>query len=201
MRILLLKIPSMLYYKGAVADDMPTDGTGNPVDPEKVYEKYNFDPVKAPNGEFCLGWFDAGEDEQLPIENIEGVEMEADTAENVLVVWCAPYKDGRTTVVGWYGEATVLRGYADIEFDGGYVQTYNIMDDAHNCVLLPEGERGLLRWNVPAAGEGQDFGMSRRDIWFPTGGIESDFIENLKNNIESYSGENWLYKYPENPEE
>ena len=85
MKILFLKIPAMRFYKGAVREDMPLGPAGEALDPETVYEKYNFDPVKAPNGAFCLGWFDAG-DEGLPVENIGDTDLEAELAEHVLVV-------------------------------------------------------------------------------------------------------------------
>ena len=196
MKILFLKIPSMKYYKGAVSgEDMPFGAGGTALEPDIVYEKYNFDPVKAPNGEFCLGYFDAGEDE-LHIENIEGTGMEDDTAENVLVIWCAEYTDGRTTVVGWYGDASVGRYYDALEFDGGYTQTYNIVDDAENCVLLPFNERGSLKWNIPVKNSSSAFGISRANIWFASEKEAGAFIENLAGEIGRYNGENWLHRYP-----
>ncbi len=201
MRMLFLKIPAMRFYKGAVADDMPLGPGGAELDGEEVFEKYNFDPVTAPNGSFCLGWFDAGEEDALPIENLEGVDMEAELAENVLVVWCAELPDGRTGVVGWYADATVLREYDDLEFDGGYVQTYNIIDEARNCVLLPEQERPALRWNVPVVDEAHAWGLSRKNIWFPQGEQAAAFAERMAGTIREYRGENWLERYPEAAEE
>lgn len=199
MKILFLKIPTMRFYKGAVREDMPLGPAGEALDPEAVYEKYNFDPVKAPNGAFCLGWFDAG-DEGLPVENIGDTDLEAELAEHVLVVWCAGVEKDRTAVVGWYADAVVNRGYEELTFDGGYVQTYNVMDEAANCVLLPETERSYLRWAVPEA-EQNGWGMSRKNIWFAREPQAAAYLKKLTEEIASYRGENWLYRYPESPEE
>jgi hypothetical protein len=197
MKVLFLKIPSMKYYKGAVqGEDMPT-GLAEGTDIDYVFEKYNFDPVKAPNGQFCVGYFNIGDEQEMHIENIYDVDMEDDTAENVLVIWCAEYIDGRSTVIGWYGDASVGRYYDSIEFDEGFSQPYNIVDDAENCVLLPYDQRGNLKWNVPTAGGGNcSFGLSRANIWFASEPEAKSFVDKIVGQIRSYKGENWLYKYP-----
>ena len=62
--------------------------------------------------------------------------------DDVLVIYCAKHPTYNfTTVVGWYNHADVYRHYQNVEFNGDYVQSYNAIAKAKDCVLLPVGER------------------------------------------------------------
>lgn len=195
MSVLFLRIAAMRYYKGAVADDMPTGAGGAPLDGETVIEKYNFDPVKAPNGEFCLGCFDAGDGLPLSMELFPEIGPDDELAENVTVVWCAPMENGAVSVVGWYRQASVLGYWDSLTLDTGYVQEYDVVDEAHNCVLLPVEERGKLPWQVPELGPGRSFGLSRSGVWVPDDESQP-LVRRILEQIECYDGENWLRRYP-----
>lgn len=201
MRLLFLRIAAMRYYKGAVRDDPPRGRDGQALDGETVIEKYNFDPVQAPNGQFCLGCFDAGEGLPLSMELFEELEPDADCAENVTVVWCAPNENGAVSVVGWYAHAAVLGYWDSLTLDTGYVQEYDILDEASSCVLLPLEEREKLCWQVPEIGPGQSFGLSRGGVWLAEGEKQPELARRIARQIEQYRGENWLRRYPEFPEE
>ena len=56
--------------------------------------------------------------------------------DDVLVIYCAKHPTYNfTTVVGWYNHADIYRHYQNVEFNGGYVQSYNAIAKAKDCVL------------------------------------------------------------------
>lgn len=198
-KILFCKIVHMKYYKGkydndAYENDIPwgynefTKTTG------RASEECNFLPQLATDGEeYCFGTVypksTNGDDvNEIHIENIVGCRnlKDEDFVDDVLVVWFAPnpYPDDKASiyVVGWYKHATVYRYYD--ENDGE-----NIIALAKDCVLLSDkGER--RRWGLP-----KSFNFGQPTVRYPKP-EDKEYVSRLIDRINSYSGENWLYKYP-----
>ncbi|MEN6462416.1 MAG: hypothetical protein ABFC94_13755 [Syntrophomonas sp.] len=203
MRILFCNIANMKYYKGKVDGvDEPQFGGEYVLRTGDAHEKYNFDPVEIDGKEVCLGFFETKStnrvsSNQLHIEKIEGSTKSDKFVENVLVVWCAKYDDNRTVVVGWYKNATVYRCYKNEEFENGYTQSYNVIANAEDCVLIPRDTRNVHIWQVPRKKYTRSFGFGQANVWFANEETAQQFINKLVSNIENYEGENWLRKYPE----
>ena len=54
-----------------------------------------------------------------------------------------------------------------MEFNGSYVQSYNAIAKAKDCVLLPVGERSRkIKWQVPRKANGWKFGFGRANVWY-----------------------------------
>ena len=219
MRMLFCNIAYMKYYKGRYGEDVP-EGGGSWVD-EHGYggEVYNFKPEavmldgETTESKYCLGFFETksnnGKPNQLHIEKIRGCELLAheESVEDVLVVWCATHPTYKfSTVVGWYRHATVYRYYQTMRFDaigdGDYYQDYNVIARAEDCVLLPTVLRSRKAvWEAPRRrAKGRSYGFGRANVWFAEDsgnpGLEK-YIKQLVEKINSYDGENWIDKYPE----
>ena len=184
----------MKYYLGANSDDIPINGGSYVKEYGSGHEEYNFEPVKMNGKTVCLGFFETkssnDKTNQLRIENIAGCELMKNEYEvdDVLVVWCATARDHMPVVVGWYKHATVYRYYQDFEFDNGYVQSYNVIAEAKNCVLLPYQVRGKLQWHsANAKTDGFGFGQSMQ--WYAKEPEAEEYIKRLVDNIEKYDGE------------
>ena len=195
MRILFCKISYMKYYKGKNDNDIPVNGGGYIKEHGSGHEEYNFDPVTMEGIEkpVCLGFFETkstnGKSNQLHIENIDGCKLmkKEDMVDDVLVVWCATASNNTPVIVGWYKHADVYRYYQSCTFDTGYIQYYNIMADAENCVLLPADERFLPQWRaVVARKDGFGFGQSMQ--WYAKKPEAQEYIKRLVDNIEKYNG-------------
>lgn len=219
MRILFCNIAWMDYYKGIFPGvDEPQFGGAFVQQTGDAHEKYNFEPVELhfddenmPDGEYCLGFVETkstkGGRNQLHIEKIDGCAAlgSEDSAEDVLVVYCAKHPlHGFTSVVGWYRHATVYRNYQVIEFstdvqDQVYEQSYNAISRKEDCVLLPRTSRRITEWNVPRRQMGAAYGFGQSNVWFAEEEtpLLADYLKKLTEKIESYSGENWLERYPE----
>lgn len=203
MRILFCNIAWMKFYRGKIAGiDVPISSAEYVRLYGEGHEEYNFDIVRLDNGDkVCLGYFstksmDGHKDNKLHIEKIEGIPGDSDCADNVLVIWCAPQyiTDNRTVVVGWYLNATVFRDYQNIEFDNGYVQSYNVLAKADDCVLLPYTERNRYCWNVPRKRKkGAAFGFGQANQWYALEEKAQPFISKLVTQIRNYSGTNTMY--------
>lgn len=151
IRIFFCNIVRMKYYKGIVPSvDEPKFGSAYVAQIEDAGEQYNFCPFKTDTGESCFGVVETkrtsgSKRNQMHIERLEGVPEKADEVEGVLVVWCATHHHSAEVVIGGYRNAAVLRNYDVIRIDyedGSWEeQAYNVVADAQNCVLLPEGER------------------------------------------------------------
>ena len=222
MRVLFCNIAWMDYYKGNVnGNDQPKNGGSYVLENGDAHEKYNFSPVLLskdnttyPDGEYCLGFVETKSTNgktrnQLNIEKIEGYEAlkNENEAEDVLVIYCAKFPDSstyETYVVGWYKHATVYRNYAVMEFDNGedgiYEQFYNAIAKKSDCVLLPRGLRRRSNiWRVPRKKGGISYGFGRSNVWFASDADKNDslkkFLDRVTEQIEKYSGENWIDKY------
>lgn len=214
MKFLFCNIAWLDYYKGIYKGvDMPAGGESRHT--QDPLEKYNFEAVEI-YGEperYCLGYVSTKSSKtqnQLHIEKINGCESYADQdyVEDVTVVYCARHPAHNfTTVVGWYKHATVYRYYQEMEFPSDvpgdnnvYIQYYNAIARASDCVLLPRRERSLYsKWNVPRRTTGAAFGFGQSNVWFATENSDllKKYLEKIEHQINGYDGENWLYKYPE----
>ena len=223
MRILFCNIAWMKYYKGdAKGNDHPQGGGSFVAENQYAHEEFNFHPVNLSNEgfgdeEYCLGFVETKSTNhetmnQLKIEKISGCSLctGEDSVEDVTVVYCAryPWSEKReTVVVGWYGHATVFRTYEEIPFEEGrlgregYTQYYNAIARKEDCVLLPISERRQNRWNVPRkSAKYAKYGFGQSNVWFANdiGNEElQNFLRRIEEGITSYSGEDWLNKYPE----
>lgn len=220
MRILFCNIAWLKYYKGLGPGEVePISGGEYVKRTGDAHEKYNFDPVDVtfedssmPDGKYCLGFVETKSTggtrvNQLHIEKIAGCKACVDepAVDDVLVVYCATHPAySFTTVVGWYRHATVFREYQQATF-GDYIQSYNSIAKAEDCVLLPKDMRARrTNWFVPRRNSGAAYGFGRSNVWFASKDDEnqellSKFLEQMGKNILEYRGENWLNKYPEQP--
>lgn len=203
MRVIFCNIAWMKYYRGKI------DRFDEPISSAEYvrlygegHEQYNFDIVQFDDGDkLCLGFFstksrDGHKDNKLHIEKIEGIQSDADSAKDVLVIWCAPQSatDNRTVVVGWYRNATVFREYQAVEFDNGYVQYFNVLAKDEDCILLPYEERNRYCWNVPRKRKtGAAFGFGQSNQWYASEENAQPFIAKLLEQIEVYSGINDMH--------
>lgn len=222
MKLLFCNILWLDYYKGVFEKiDIPQGGK-NSAKTKDALEKYNFEKVhldfpdgSAESGEYCLGYVEIKQTKssknQLHIEKIDGCEeyTKENQVEDVLVVYCAKHPAyGFTTVVGWYNHATVFRNYQEINFTSGdsgediYVQKYNAIAKAEDCLLLPHKERSKKsRWSVPRKQHGAAYGFDQSNVWIPqkkdNNQYQNEFIDRIVKQIQEYDEENWLEKYPE----
>ena len=219
MRILFCNIAWMRYYKGFWEGEDEPVGGGSFVD-ENQYgsELFNFAPFthEDKNGkitEVCTGFVvtkmsRSGKDQALHIERLEGCEANraSESVEDVLVIYCAAHPfHNFTSVVGWYRDATVYRYYQEVIFeteDGGEAAfLYNALAPRENCVLLPVQERRPVMWKIPRRQTGASYGFGQANVWFAEGREENKlldrFLTRIVNQIENYSGENWVDRLPE----
>ena len=200
MRILFCKISSMKYYKGVVpGKDEPFNG-GSYVDEHgEGHEQYNFDAVLCNDGnEYCFGFVEtkttrANKRNVLHIENIDGCESMKNEpfVDDILVVWCATTDLNETSIVGWYKNATVFRKYEEIEFGPDYVQSYNVLAEKDDVVLLPVGERHRFIWNAPVSKK-RGYGFGQSMIWYAQEEAAQNYVEKIASQILNYCGENWI---------
>lgn len=196
MRVLFCKTSYMKYYRGAGEDDIPYNGGKFVKENGYGHEEFNFDPVELEDGNtYCLGFVETkgscDKSNDLHIEKIDGCASlkNQDRAEDILVVWCATMAPYTIRVVGWYKHATVFRNYHDCTFPDGYVQAYNVMAQAKDCTLLPYTLRGDLKWDIMTAKkDGCGFGQAL--VWFATEDAAQEYVKNLVDTIEQYSGPN-----------
>lgn len=223
MKLLFCNIMWFDYYKGIIEGiDMPQSGGAHAAKIKDALEKYNFEKVhldfpddSAKSGEYCLGYVETKQSKsnknQLYIEKMDGCEecTKENQIDDVLVIYCAKHPAyGFTTVVGWYNHATVFRNYQEINFSSGnteeevYVQQYNAIAKAEDCILLPHKERSKKsKWSVPRKQTGAIYGFGQSNVWFPQkkefNQYQNEFIERIVKQIQEYEEENWLEKYPE----
>lgn len=205
--IIFARIADMKYYKGITEVDTPENGGAYVKDTGMAHECFNFASVQDLNNEeFCLGFTmltgnNKLKEPELHIEKIVGCELykKKNLVEGITVVWVSKSHRSKTMrVVGFYKNATVFRNYQNLEFDNGYIQSYNFIADKKDCVLLPYSERhGNNAWYVPASNKnGSSFGFGRANIWY-AGSNTSDekemlYVERMLQNIDDYHGINWI---------
>ena len=185
----------MKNYRGVTEHDIPVNGGSYIKENGTGHEEYNFEPININGYEkpVCLGFFytksNNGKVNQLHIEKISGCGLmkHEDMVDDVLVVWCATTPDNMPVVVGWYKHATVYRYYQECEFDTGYLQNYNVISDAENCVLLPSSLRRNSKWHAATA-RIDGFGFGQAMQWYAEDPKAAEYIKRLVENIENYDG-------------
>ena len=199
MKILFCKISWMKYYKGVQAGlDEPKNGGSYVKEHGEGHECFNFEAVLDPDGtEWCLGFVEtketrANKRNELHFEKIDGCELLKNEpfVDDVLVVWCAT-GDRDTSVVGWYNNATVFRRYEELEFDNGYIQSYNVLARKEDCVLLPWTDRTERKWETRVAKK-HGFGFGQSMVWYAQEEKAQPYLKKLVDDILSYNGENWI---------
>lgn len=216
MRLIFCNIAWLDYYKGIFAGvDEPVGGGDYVKKTGDAHEKYNFEAVEiyGDTERYCLGFVETKTTKksrnQLHIEKIRGCESlsNEDMVEDVLVIYCAKHPAHNfTTVVGWYKHATVYRYYQQMEFPSSipeeteaFIQEYNAIAKAKDCVLLPRRERSLYsKWSIPKRSSGAKYGFGQSNIWFAQEENEllEKFLDQLITRINEYDGDNWLNDYP-----
>lgn len=188
MRVLFCNIAWMKYYNGITEYDKPVNGGSWVKENENATECLNFAPC---NDVTYCGYVSTksnrGKSNQLHIEKLDGITNEDDSAEDVLVIWVAKRNEGsKSTIVGWYKNATVARYYEWI--DDGW--PFNIVAKVEDSVLLPLDKRHKV---VPrACKEGYSYGMGQANVWFAKSDDEKaeKYIQNMIEYINSYDGDN-----------
>lgn len=211
MRVLFCNIAWMKEYRGVTDNDTPVNGGSYVDDTNDAHEAYNFDKITFDDDNeklpYCLGFFETkctnGESRnQLHIEKIDdNVDKNIEAIDDVLVVWCAKGETNDfTSVVGWYKNATVYRYYQELEFSNGFIQDYNVLAKAEDCILLPLNVRSRrTMWWVPrvAKKNGPSYGFGQANVWFANeknNKAKNDYINKLVNQINEYNGENYMLK-------
>ena len=106
----------------------------------------------------------------IHIERIDSSFKGKDEIDNVLVVFCAKPNEGPSVIVGWYNNATVLRGRN--EYNG---RQYNLIARKEDCVLLDENERNYI---VPRA-KTHKIGFGQSNLWYADNEDAKEFIKNV----------------------
>ena len=203
-RIVFCNIAWMKNYQGVTEQDRPVNGGAFVAENDDANEACNFLPMivitegEDPAEEYYLGSYETkshgDRPNQTKIERIRGcsARRNQDCAEHVTVVWCAKDPKGKTCVVGWYEDATVLRYYASMPIDeedgDSWERWYNVIAPVEKCVLLPCEERRAPRWSIPRhqAGQSVKFGFGQANIWYASEPEADDFVHQIYMQIHSY---------------
>lgn len=200
MKVLFCKTSWMKYYKGVIeGKDEAYNGGSYVLEHGEGHEQYNFLPALLEDDqEYCLGFVETkstrnGKRNVLHIEKIvnSGIANDDPVLDDVLVIWCATSLSNTTSIVGWYKHARVYRIYQECEFDNGYIQDYNVIAKKEDCFLLPSGERNIHIWQAPVAKK-RGYGFGQSLIWYGQEDNAQQYISEIVNRIEHYSGENWI---------
>jgi len=191
----------MKYYDGVTDEDRPYNGGSYVKENGYGHEQYNFSPVLLDGYDqpVCLGFVETKTTSgdvrnELHVEKIRDCVQATndDQASGVLVVWCATTDTNQTSVVGWFGNATVYRNCEEAEIEEREeVQSYNVLALASDCVLLPQKFRHKHEWEVPVAKKDK-FGFGQSLVWYASEEKSSYYVSKLFQTIESYEGDNWL---------
>ena len=211
--VVFLNIAWMKWYDGTTKDDTPVNG-GKYVDKNHDgNEVENFSPILAEISEegevseWLFGSYETmsthGTIRQTHIEKIAGCQnlKKEDSADDVLVIWCATAPSGGRRVVGWYKDATVCRYYESQlaeNSDGSTTEfSYNVYAKAANAVLLSEKERFNAKWSVPGYTRKGDttFGFGQSNVWYASEPGAEEYVKELVNNIDAYAGPSFIEAY------
>lgn len=129
MKILFITIDWMKYYVGEGDEEKEVPSCG-----------YNFQY----NNGYYYGYGKGLE--AIEIQKLEGVSLEDEKIEGVLIVWLAPNRKGETCIVGWYKDATVYKeAITELTLDSErFERAYSIIAPASGAILLPVEERGYV---------------------------------------------------------
>ena len=177
-KVLFCNIAYTKYYDLDKYDEVPQNGGSYVKENKRANESNNFHVCG--DGKvrgFVETKHHNGVPNQLHIESIDTSFKGKDRAVHVDVVFCAFSNNiKRTVVVGWYKNATVLRGrekYNGLE--------YNIITESKDAVLVPEEERTTF---IPrATTDGIGFGQS--NIWYANTPGSEEIVSKVRNLIYS----------------
>ena len=210
--IVFLNIAWMKWYDG-VKNDIPVNGGKYISEHQYGCEVNNFTPHydKYPETDTISQWVIGsyttkstnGNPNQTRIERIAGCQDLAreDSAEGVLVIWCATSPELGRRVVGWYKDATVFRNYESqiVEEDDGTISELwlNVCARAEDAVLLGVKERGDKKWSVPGHTRKDDtnYGFGQSSIWYASEPSAEEYVKQLVKSINEYTGPKLLEVY------
>lgn len=134
MKILYVTTDWMKYYVGEGDEEKAVPLCG-----------YNFQNVNGWYYGYGVGL------ETIDFEKVEGIneveiDTKADKLEDVLVVWLAPNREGKTCVIGWYKKATVYaKAVKELTLDSErFEKAYSIVAPSKDAILLPVEERSYI---------------------------------------------------------
>lgn len=161
MKILFCNIAYMFYYEGHTGRDITPTGAGKWVEEHgDAHEKWNFLNYDG----MCYGFVMSNG--TFRIERFDGVPENALQTDGVTIIWCAPKKDDKTVIVGWYENAMV---YREVQLSmctrfTGLDREYFAQAKAQDCYLLPEDLITFEIGRASVAGQGKGFGQ--QNYWY-----------------------------------
>jgi len=170
MRILFCNIAHMLHYEGNTDRDILPTGAGSWVkENADAHEKWNFLNYDG----YCYGFVQ--NPAQFHLERFEGVSKDTIEINNVTIIWCAPQPSGKTTIVGWYENATMYRNYQASVCTPitGIDREYFAKAKSEDCYLLPLHLRTFEIERASTAGKGKGFGQ--QNYWY----AESEYAKTV----------------------
>lgn len=202
MRIIFFNTSSMKYYKGSCNQDVPENGGKYVLEHGSGHEQNNYRARELLEGQYCMGFVETKSHgdakNSLHIERIANdITKKDESAEDVLVIWCAKSNLYGFTVVGWYEHATVYRHSERYEISPRKTQYYYALAKKENCVLLPISERSKKLWSVPRAKK-SGFGFGQSLVWYADKQAEQPYVKKIVAAIRSYNSDNWIDASVEN---
>lgn len=193
-QILFCNIAYMQYYDYSSMKEVPRYGGKYVTDTGDAYEKHNFH--ECDDGrvrgfvetKYIDGSATAHRPRQLRLESINSAYRNADSIDDVLVVFCA-HSDAKksTVIVGWYKHATVHRGRPN--YCGRQYNLECLIEDAY---LLPESQRTFI---VPRAANSA-FGFGQSNTWYAKEANASSFVDSVFAYIDDHCKESYVSDDP-----
>lgn len=175
--ILFCNIAYMQYYDAYTVKETPQHGGSYVSDMGDAFEKHNFHVCEdgIVRGFVETKYHDgsglAQRPRKLRLEQIDPSFKNCDFANGITVVFCAYSDTLKTTViVGWYHDATVLRGRE--KFNGNQ---YNLFCWAENAYLLKEGFRTE---KVPRASI-DGIGLGQSNQWYANKPEAAEYVRHV----------------------
>ncbi len=113
-----------------------------------------------------------------------GASLNAESVDDVLIIFTATHKNGGTYIVGWYKNAVFFKNYQETQlkerkFKNKYIGYYAIAN-ADDAVLVPPNER----FSFPKIPRGIKGGMGQSNVWYADSPEMTDFKEQVLKSIE-----------------
>lgn len=167
--VLICNVGWMREYRGATKHDRPRGG-GSYNERRPGSEALNF----AKHDGRYYGFVRPGRGSHINVSRLGGNDERAD---GVLVVFCAPRPNSKTTlVVGWYENAAVLR---EPQKRGWGPGLYNIV--SRKATLLAEPKRSF---EVPRA-QRDGYGLGQANVYYPDAGRDRRWLSHLLGHVAS----------------
>ena len=192
-RVLFCNIAYMKYYDNRFLD-IPVNGGAYVSEYNDAFEKCNFQEC---SDGYYRGFVETKHHKgyehgnltntfnQIHIERIDSTYKKKDVIDNVLVVFCAKPKDGKTVIVGWYKNANVYRYRPTYE-----ERIYNLEAKISDCTLLSEENRTFV---IPRA-NGENFGFGQSNVLFTDVDKANDLVCKVLSYINSKTYESIIEK-------